>query len=142
MLGDMYQQNQFVYRDQQGRLLAEGTVIEDRTSFALHQGIIAYQSDGQQIVLQNSKRFGQAVATFSIEFNGGLQAWIVRVPKTPAEGAAVVQRAWSEVQRGVKWTGLDNCQDFVSRAYTGQNGSKTRNVLLIGAAAALLFAFS
>jgi hypothetical protein len=35
------------------------------------------------------------------------------------------------VARGIKWTVADNCQDLVSRAVTGKNGSKTRDAVAV-----------
>lgn len=133
----MSQANRIVYIDQGGRPLMAGTAIEDSTSFVKHQGLIAYDQLGQQLVLENSLRFGRAVAIEPILFNGGKSVNIVRAPRSLLESQAIMQRAWRDVELGVKWTVFDNCQDFISRSYTGKNGSKTRDgVVLTGLAAA------
>ncbi|MGD0569309.1 MAG: hypothetical protein ABSA78_12975 [Candidatus Sulfotelmatobacter sp.] len=138
----MIYQEPFVYRDQQGQPLMGGTAIEDRTTLVHHQGIIAYRDD-VQIVLESSLRHGGAVEIPAIEFNGGKIVSIVRTPRSPAAADVIVQRAWGDVQRGVKWSLLNNCQDFVSRAYEGKNGSKTRDIVVVGGlAAAALIALS
>jgi hypothetical protein len=36
----------------------------------------------------------------------------------------------NEVERGIPWTVVDNCEDLVSRAVTGHDGSPTRNALI------------
>jgi hypothetical protein len=131
----MFYQEPFVYRDQFGFPLAGGTAIEDRTSPIQHQGIIAYRS-GDQVVIENSFRYRQAVVIPSIQFNGGKIAWVVRTPNDQRHGEQIVQRAYADVVAEVKWTPFNNCQDLVTRAYEGKNGSKTRN-LVVGALAAV-----
>jgi len=58
----MYQTNSVLYTDQLGRPLMAGTAIEDPTSIVRHQGIIAYDELGQQVVLENSFRFAGAIS--------------------------------------------------------------------------------
>jgi len=137
----MYQTNSIFYIDQLGRPLMAGIAIEDPTSIVRHQGLIAYDQLGQQVVLENSFRFGGAVLIQPVMFNGGKQVKIVRVPRNLHESQAVIQRAWNDVVKQLKWTPLYNCQDFISNAYTGKVGSKTRDgIALGGLAAAALFA--
>ncbi|MGO8720430.1 MAG: hypothetical protein ACLQMO_14630 [Acidobacteriaceae bacterium] len=136
----MYQVNSIFYTDQLGRPLMAGTAIEDSTSIVRHQGLIAYDELGQQVVLENSFRFGGAVLIQPVMFNGGKQVKIVRVPRNLYESQAIIQRAWNDVVKQVKWTPFYNCQDFISNAHTGKVGSKTRDGIVLGglAAAALL----
>jgi len=135
----MIYQEPFVYRDQFGFPLAGGTAIEDRTTLVRHQGIIAY-CNWNQVIIENSFRHRQAVVIPSIEFNGGKTAWIIRQPNDQWHGEQIVQRANADVVAGVKWTLLNNCQDLVTRAYEGKNGSKTRDVVMLGGLAAALIA--
>ena len=95
---------------------------------------MAYDSQsGQQVILHNSKKLGRSAMTPPEEFtNGACQIVRKRVPQSPVEAQAVVQRAWSDVQRGRTWTWFDNCEDFVNRAYTGQDGSPTRTLVALG----------
>jgi len=137
----MYQINNIAYTDQLGRSLMAGTAVEDPTSIVRHQGLIAYDELGQQVMLENSFRFGGAVFIQPVMFNGGKEVKIVRVPRNFYEAQAIVQRAWNDVVKQVKWTPFYNCQDFISNAYTGKVGSKTRDGIVVGGlAAAALFA--
>jgi len=139
----MYQTNNILYTDQFGHPLMAGTAIEDPTSLVRHQGLIAYDELGQQVVLENSFRFSGAVLIQPVMFNGGKQVKIVRVPRNPYESQAIIQRAWNDVLKQVKWTPFYNCQDFISNAYTGKAGSKTRDSIVLGGlAAAALFAIA
>jgi hypothetical protein len=136
----MFYQPHLIYRDAQGQPLQGGTAIEDRSTLFFHQGLIAWRGD-VQIVLENSFRHRGAVEIPMMEFNGGKIVWIVRTPRNPMEAELIVQRAWNDVVNGVKWSLFNNCQDFVSRAYTGENGSKTRNAVFVGGlATAAVFA--
>jgi hypothetical protein len=76
----------------------------------------------------------------SIQFNGGKIAWPVRTPNDQRHGEQIVQRACADVDAEVKWTPFNNCQDLVTRAYEGKNGSKTRNIVLGGLAAVAVIA--
>lgn len=119
-----------MFVDQFGNLLPEGTTLQV-PSLVDHTGFVAYTQAGQQVMLHNSKKRRRAAMTTPEEFNdGNLPVVTVRFPQTPEEGALIVQRAWQDVQSGRRWTWFDNCQDFVSRALTGQNGSPTRNLLV------------
>jgi hypothetical protein len=135
----MIYQEPFVYCDQFGIPLAGGTAIEDRTTLIHHQAIIAYRY-GEQVVIENSFRHRQAVVIPSIQFNGGKIAWPVRRPNDQRHGEQIVQRACADVDAEVKWTPFNNCQDLVTRAYEGKNGSKTRNIVLGGLAAVAVIA--
>jgi len=137
----MYQRNGILYTDQHGCPLMAGTAIEDPTSTVRHQGLIAYDELGQQVVLENSFRFGGAVLIQPAMFNGAKPVKIVRLPRNLYESQAIIQRAWNDVVKQVKWTPFYNCQDFISNACTGKVGSKTRDgIVLGGLAAAALFA--
>jgi len=116
--------------------LPGGTAIKDPCT--KHEGIVAYErGTGRQLMLHNSPRIGQAALTEPSAFTDGKCKLLrTRVPQSPAESEAIVQRAWSEVQKGTRWTVFDNCEDFVSRAYTGKSGSATRN-FCVGVAAVL-----
>jgi len=139
----MYQTNSIFYTDQLGRPLMAGTAIEDPTSLVRHQGLIAYDEIGRQVVLENSFRFGGAVLIQAAMFNGGKQVKIVRAPRNLYESQAIIERAWNDVVKQVKWTPFYNCQDFISNAYTGKVGSKTRDgIVLGGLAAAAIFAIA
>jgi len=130
-----------IFGDQSNRPLAQATVVRVPSPIN-HVGIIAYDDLGQQIVLHNSKKRGYAAATSPDEFNdGNLQVVIDRPPASSVEGAEIVQRAWSDVQRGVRWSWFNNCQDFVNRAVQGRNGSPTRD-LVFGLCALGVVAFA
>jgi hypothetical protein len=103
-----------------------------------HTGIIGYLPTGEQVVAHNSKQRGQCVVTWPQEFN---DIWIpfevLAHPLTHEHGERIWQNGLVDVRAGVRWYPSDNCQDFVSRAYTGRNGSPTREsiftaVTLIG----------
>jgi hypothetical protein len=105
--------------------LQGGTVVKDPCT--LHEGIIAYNG-GQQVVLHKSLSIGRPAMTDTYAFtNGKCKLIVTRVPQSHAHAQAIVQRAWTEVQSGgTPWTLFDNCEDFVSRAYTGSSGSLGR----------------
>ena|ERR1700734_3459676 len=119
--------------DQYYQPLPRGTVLQ----FGLvHVGIVGYLN-GQQVILNKSKRFGRPVASTPEEFQGETVK-VIRSPQTLQEGARVEQNAWMLIQQGAPWALLDNCQDFVSRSYTGESGSETRSALLVASALGLL----
>src|SRR5579872_3191105 len=123
--------------DEHGRPYPQGTIAQVRPLYD-HTGVIVYQY-GQQVILQNSKRFKGKVATTPQVFNEGRPTVVIRVPTSHAEGAAIAQRAWAEVQAGGSWHWWDNCQDFTSRAVQGKNGSPTRDLFVVlGAALGVL----
>lgn len=117
--------------DEFNRPLPGGTALKDPRS--LHEGIVGYVSQtGQQVILHKSPRIGRAAITEPSVFADGKRPLVrTRVPQSPAKAQAVLQRAVAQVQSGAPWTLFDNCEDFVSRAYTGQSGSATRNVVLV-----------
>jgi len=95
-----------------------------------HEAIIAYDFYNQQVLLEKSKKYGKPTVTNPEEYRG-IPFVISRNPSSPAHGIQIVERAYAEIQSGgTKWTPLDNCQDFVTRAYAGRNGSETRNFVL------------
>jgi len=116
--------------DELNRPLPGGTVLKDPCT--LHEGIVAYMRfTGQQVMIHKSPNIGRPAITPPSDFSVGKCKLVrTRAPESAAEGEAIVLRAWSEVQRGTPWTVFDNCEDFVSRAYTGQSGSVTRNFVL------------
>jgi hypothetical protein len=121
--------------DQYYQPLPKGTVLQ----FGLvHVGIVGYLN-GQQVILNKSKRFGRPVASPPDEFQKEA-AKIIRSPQSPQDGVRIEQNAWNLIQAGAPWTLLDNCQDFVSRCYHGKPGSETRDLALgLGLVACVLF---
>jgi len=117
--------------DEHGRLLPMGAAI-DLMPHSPHAGIVGYLETGQQVVAHNSKQHGRAVITLPEDFNNGgrIPIRVTSLPKTFAEANRIWQSAVNDVSRGVRWFPADNCQDFVSRALTGHNGSPTRNALV------------
>jgi hypothetical protein len=114
--------------DEFNRPLPAGTALKDPRT--LHEGIVAYAQTGQQVML-HKPLLKRPVITPPSEFADGKRPVVrTRVPQSPAETQAVLQRAVAQVQSGAPWTLFDNCEDFVSRSYTGQSGSPTRNVVL------------
>jgi hypothetical protein len=111
--------------DANGYLLSQGTAIEFPTIFN-HEAIIGYAWNGRQVLLEKSKKHRRPAITDPSEYQGALYR-ISRSPQSPQHGYNIVQHAYAEVQAGGPWTLLDNCQDFVTRAYEGRNGSKSRN---------------
>ncbi|MGA8150899.1 MAG: hypothetical protein WB952_08115 [Terriglobales bacterium] len=128
--------------DEYGRPLLGGTALQDPCT--LHEGIVAYDArTGQQVMLHNSKQIGRSAMTLPEAFTtGGCQTVRTRVPQSPADAEAVVQSAWSDVQSGRPWAWFDNCQDFVNRAYTGQDGSHTRTLVAVGILMAVVVMFA
>ena len=106
-----------------------GTVLKDPCT--LHEGIVAYKRfTGEQVIIHKSRQIGRAAVTLPSYFTDGKCKLVAtRTPQSLAEGEAVVQRAFAEAQSATPWTLFDNCEDFVSRAYTGQGGSATRNLI-------------
>jgi hypothetical protein len=126
--------------DEFNRPLPAGTALKDPRT--LHEGIVGYAQTGQQVMLHKSPRIGRAAITEPSVFADGKRPLVrTRVPQSPAETQAVLHRAFAQVQSGARWTFFDNCEDFVSRSYTGQSGSPTRNVVLGILAVFVLCAF-
>jgi hypothetical protein len=121
--------------DQRGRPLPKGTAI-DLMPYSPHAGVVGYTEVGQQVIAHNSKRHGRAVITLPEDFNEGgrIPVRATSLPKTPGDADRIWQSAVNDVSRGVRWLPGDNCQDLVSRALTGHNGSPTRNALIALAA--------
>src|ERR1700688_1410527 len=100
-----------MFTDQFGNLPPQGTVVRV-PSLANHTGLIAYNEFSQQVVLHNSKARGRAAVTTPEEFNNKTLPIVFEQPfPSPSQGALAVQRACADVQRGVRWTLFDNCQD-------------------------------
>jgi hypothetical protein len=119
-----------VITDEFGNLLPHGAAI-DLMPHSPHAGIVGYLETGQQVVAHNSKQHGRAVVTLPEDFNdGGIPIRLVSRPRTSAEANRIWQSAVNDVSREVRWLPSDNCQDLVSRALTGRNGSPTRNALM------------
>jgi hypothetical protein len=109
--------------------LPQGTAIKF-PSVVNHEAIIAYDFCSQQVLLEKSKKYGKPTVTNPEEYRG-IPFVISRNPSSPAHGIRIVEHAYAEIQAGgTQWTPFDNCQDFVSRAYAGRNGSETRNFIL------------
>ena len=120
----------YYFSDANGNPWPRGAVLRVPTLFD-HEGVVGYHPwTGEQVMLQNSKRFRRKVATTPQQFNEGRPYVVVSVPSTPEEGVLIEQRAWADVQTGTAWGWFDNCQDFASRAVAGKNGSSTRNLFL------------
>ncbi|HXR16827.1 MAG TPA: hypothetical protein VN777_11580 [Terriglobales bacterium] len=109
--------------------LPEGTAIKF-PSMIRHEAIIAYNFYGQQVLLEKSKKYGKPTVANPEEYRG-IPFEISRNPSSPSHGIHILEHAYAEIQAGgTRWTPFDNCQDFVSRAYAGRNGSETRNFVL------------
>jgi hypothetical protein len=117
-----------IFTDQNGNPLPLGTAI-DLQPHSPHAGIIGYLPDGRQVVGHNSKQHGRAVVSWPQEFNSGMPIRIGRYPESHEHAIRIWQSVVSDVNRGVPWRGGDNCQDLVSRAYDGKNGSPTRDAI-------------
>ncbi|MFZ0586346.1 MAG: hypothetical protein WCF22_04840 [Candidatus Sulfotelmatobacter sp.] len=104
----------------------------------VHQGILAYFDNGQQVILNTSLKHGRPVVSPLEEFNG-VRPWLVRpLPNTWEDSIRIQQNAWNLVQAGAPWTIFNNCQDFVSMSYDGKPGSETRKLVAAGATLAVL----
>ena len=111
--------------------LPTGTVL-DLQPYSPHTVIVGYNEWGQQVVGHNSKLQGRAVISWPEEFNdlGRIPFRVVRYPLSLQEGGRIWQSVLRDVERGVRWLPEDNCQDLVSRAVTGHDGSPTRDAIL------------
>jgi hypothetical protein len=119
-----------IIKDRSGNLLPRGTAI-DLMPYSPHAGIVGYLETGLQVVAHNSKDQGCAVITLPEVFNdGNIPVRETSRPPTAAEGARIWQNALNDVARGVRWQPSNNCQDLVTRAQTGHNGSPTRDALI------------
>lgn len=125
-----------IFTDEYGIPLPRGTAIDLQPS-SPHTGIIDYLQTGDQVVIHNSKQRGQGVVTWPEEFNDGfIPVRYIAVPLSEEQGELICQNAQYDVQRGVRWNPGDNCQDLVTRAYTGRNGSPTRDAVVLTLAVA------
>jgi hypothetical protein len=120
-----------ILTDDYGRPLPTGTVL-DLQPYSPHTVIVGYNEWGQQVVGHNSKQQGRAVISWPEEFNdlGRIPFRVVRYPLSFHEGGRIWQSVLRDVERGVRWLPEDNCQDLVSRAVTGRDGSPTRDAIL------------
>jgi hypothetical protein len=122
--------------DENRVLLSHGTVVEFPSQF-FHQAIVAYNVMGEQVLLEKTLLHGKPTIT-NPEAYRNVAYTIARRPRSPQHAVAIINHALGEIEAGARWTIFDNCQDFVSRAYDGKGGSKTRTICL-GAAAILGF---
>ena len=132
-----------MYLDQFGNPLPAGTALRVPALFH-HQGIVDYDdATGEQVMLHNSKKRGQVAQTDPSEFNNGRFPVALARPLPVDRLPVIVRSAREDVQSGRRWTVFDNCQDFVSRAYDGHDGSATRT-FIVGAllVSGLLWALS
>jgi hypothetical protein len=123
-----------ILTDEYGNPLPTGTAV-DLQPYSPHAGVIGYTPTGEQVLAHNSKQHHRAVVTWPEEFNDFyIPVRIIAYPVSLEDGERIWRNALYDVERGVLWSGIDNCQDFVSRAYTGRNGSPTRDGILAGLA--------
>ena len=107
-----------------------------------HYGVIERDSNGAVLIHHNSKRHGGAVTTDLQGFVDGSPVFVHSVPQTEGEGWLRAQRARADVECGIVWTVGNNCEDLVSRALTGRDGSPTRNAALGLGLVGLFFLFA
>jgi hypothetical protein len=117
-----------ILRDEFGVPLPESAII-DFWPDSPHAAIIGY-INGQQVIAHNSKDEMRCVLSWPEDVRKGMRFRMVAYPLSDAHAREIWQRALADIQSGVRWDGLDNCQDFVTRAYTGQNGSPGRDAIL------------
>jgi hypothetical protein len=104
-----------------------------------HYGILDRTWDGSVVIHHNSKRHGRAVTTDLFGFSDGQIVFLDTLPANLNRGWEIAERARTDVERGVTWTVVNNCEDMKSRALTGQWGSPTRNAIVgLGVAGVLL----
>ncbi len=122
-----------VLTDEFGNLLPMGTTVL-LWPHSPHVGTVGYTPWDLQVVGHNSKQHGSVVITWPEGFNDGYIPFQYRLPPSVEHGKRVWQNVLTEAERGVLWTPLDNCQDFVSRVNTGQGHSPSRDAILGGLA--------
>ena len=121
-----------IFTDEYGFPLPQGTAI-CLQPYSPHTGIIGYLPTGEQIVAHNSKQRGKCVVTWPEEFNDfGIPVVILAYPLSLEHGEQIWRNGLVDVELEIPWSPGDNCQDFVSRAYIGRNGSPTRDAILNG----------
>jgi len=118
----------YCFGDVDGNPLPQGTAIKFPSVYH-HEAVIDYAWNGEQVLLEKSKKHRRPTITNPEEYLD-VPFIISRIPTSPEHGLRIVQHAYAEIEAGAQWTALDNCQDFVSRAYAGRNGSETRNFIL------------
>lgn len=117
------------FLDQSGKPWPRATVILPEP-FPQHWGMLDYLRTGEQIVLHKSKRLGQAVVTWPYEYMDRPERYRVFVPRSGQQADEWLNRAYAGVETGEPWLPFDDCQDFISRAVTGRDGSPTRDGIL------------
>lgn len=120
-----------ILTDEYERPLPKGTVL-DLQPYSPHTVVVGYNECSLQVIGHNSKQHGRAVISWPEEFNdaGRIPFRIIRCPTSLQEGESIWHSVLWDVQRGVRWLPEDNCQDLVSRAVTGHNGSPTRDAIV------------
>jgi hypothetical protein len=113
--------------DANGNGLPQGYVLKF-PSLTNHEAIIDYTCYGEQVLLEKSKKYRMPTVTNPEEYRD-IPFVISRIPTSAGHALRIVQHAYSEIEAGAPWTLFDNCQDFVSRAYKGKNGSSTRDFI-------------
>jgi hypothetical protein len=115
----------YLFGDANGLPLVAATAIKFSTYYN-HEAIIAYTHGGQQVLLEKSKKHKKPLIGNPEEYRG-LPYVISRAPSSPAHAMSILQHACAEIDEGKPW---------VSRSYSGKNGSQSRNVA-VGLATAL-----
>ena len=123
-----------IFFDQNGKPWPRATVVLPEP-FPQHWGMLDYLPTGEQIVLHKSKKLGQAVVTWPHEYMDRPGRYRVLVPRTDQQADEWLNRAYAGVEAGELWLPFDDCQDFISRAISGHDGSPTRD----GIVGALVF---
>lgn len=124
-----------MYVDGNGMPLPGGTAL----GFGpVHQGIVAYLADRRQVILNTSLKHGKPVASAPEEFAADTVRIVRPIPQTWQESTRIQQNAWNLVNEGAPWSIFNNCQDFVSRSYSGKSGSETRTLFALGATFVIL----
>ena len=123
--------------------LPNGTVLRTTAFWGglrfTHYGILDRTWDGTLVIHHNSKRIGRAVTSDLDGFSDGQPVFLDTLPANLNRGWEIAERARTDVERGVTWTVVNNCEDMKSRALTGQSGSPTRNAIVgLGVAGVLL----
>lgn len=115
--------------------LPDGTVIKTTILYGpmpvTHYGTVRREWSGRVVIDHNSKRLGYAAATDFDGFHDGVHpVFVHRYPANFEEGWEIAARTRADVERGIRWTVDNNCEDMISRALTGRDGSPTRNFVL------------
>jgi hypothetical protein len=115
--------------DQNGKPWPRASVVLPE-AFPQHWGMLDYLPTGEQIVLHKSKKLGQAVVTWPHEYMDRPGRYRVLVPRSDQQADEWLNGAYIGVEIGELWLPFDDCQDFISRAVTGHDGSPTRDGIL------------